>query len=224
MAIAAALAICGSASAQAGLLHFSFPGGAVAPSFVDPNTIGGSILDGPGAGLLTAGVSISDTACFIPGSTSVSAASAIANGDYVEFKLAPGPGLGLSLGSFTFDAARTVAAGGAGFVLRSSRDGFATNIGAVAISSVAPTLSSYNIDLSGQMYQNIPNTTTFRLYGYASGGAGSGICFDNISVNGAVVQIPPVVPEPGTALHGLAILGAAALSRRTTKRFSKNRG
>ena len=80
--MASALGIGLAVSAEAGLVHFSFPGGAVAPSFVDPNAIGGSLLDGPGAGLLGAGVIVSDAACFLPGSTSVSASSGVANGDY----------------------------------------------------------------------------------------------------------------------------------------------
>ena len=224
IAISAALGIGVAASGQAGLIHFSFPGGAVAPSFVDPNAIGGILLDGPGPGLLGAGVIVSDAACFLPGSTSVDAASAIANRDYIEFTLAPGPGLGLSLGSFTFDAARTLAAGAAGFVLRSSLDNFTTDIGASTVASVRLGSTSFNFPLSAQKYQNIAGPATFRLFGYATGGAGSGLCFDDISVNGAVVHLVTSVPEPGTSVFGLGLLGAAALRQRPGRKSAPRSG
>ena len=223
LALTAALGIAAASSCTAGLIHFSFPGGAVAPSFVDPNAIGGSLLDGPGAGLLGAGVIVSDAACFLPGSTSVSAPSAVANNDYIEFTLSAGPGLGLSLGSFTFDAARTLAAGTAGFVLRSSRDSFSTDIASLAVAAVRPSSSSFNFDLSAPKFQNIAGPTTFRLYGYATGGVGSGICFDDISVNGAVVHLLSSVPEPGTMLFGLALFGTAGLRQRTARRVVRTK-
>ena len=214
LTITTALALGSVATATAGLIHFSFPAGGASPTYVDPNTVGGSIIDGPGAGLLGAGVSVVDTLCFLPGSTSTSAASAITNGDYFQFTLAPGPGLGLSLGSFTFDAYRTGTTGTTGFVLRSSRDSFAADIGASTVTSVGPAETSYNINLSTAAYQNITTPTTFRLYGYSPSGVSNGICFDNISVNGQVAAAPPVVPEPGTALYSIGVLAAALLRRR----------
>ncbi len=224
IAITAALGIGAAATGQAGLIHFSFPGGAVAPSFIDPNAIGGSLLDGPGPGLLRAGVIVSDAACFLPGSASVDAASAIANRDSIEFTLAPGPGLGLSLGSFTFDAARTLGVGTAGFVLRSSLDNFATDIGASTVASVRPGSTSFSYPLSAPKYQNIPGPATFRLFGYATGGAGSGLCLDDISVNGSVVHLFTNIPEPGTGLFGLGLVGAAALRQRGGRKAGPQSG
>lgn len=215
LALATALALGSAACAQAGLIHFGFPGGAVTPSFVDPNAVGGSILDGPGPGLIAAGVPGTAGLCFLPGAGSTTAASALANADYLEFTLAPGPGLGLSLGSFSFEATRASVAGTAGFVLRSSRDNFAADLASFAIPAVSPARTSFNIGLSSAAYQNLIAPIAFRLYGYSAGGA---LCFNDISVNGAVVAPPPAVPEPGTVLYGVALLGAAAWPRRSGRR------
>ena len=153
----------------------------------------------------------------------MSASSAVANGDYIEFTLAPGPGLGLSLGSFSFDAARTTGTGTAGFVLRSSRDSFNTDIAAFAVASVRPSSSSFAIDLSAPIYQKIAGPTTFCLYGYATGGAGGGICYDD-SVNSAVVPLITSVPEPGTMLFGLGLLATTALRQRSVRRVEPPHG
>ena len=214
-ALTTALGIITAASCDAGLIHFSFPGGSTVPSFVDPNAIGGSLLDGPGAGLLSAGVIVSDAACFLPGSASVNAASAIANSDYIEFTLAAAPSLGLSLGSFSFNAARTTGTGDAGFVLRSSRDNFSTDIASLAVAAVRPGSSSFNFGLSAPKFQNIAGPTTFRLYGYSTGG---GLCFDDISVNGSVVHLISSVPEPGTMLFGVALFGTLGMRQRWARR------
>lgn len=115
--------------------------------------------------------------------------------DYFTFTLDAKDGYELNFDSFVY----TGTASGTGptvFALRSSLDGFATNIG-------SPTATGKTIDLSDASYQGITSPIEFRLYGYAASGSTGTFSINDYTFNGSVAA----VPEPNT----LALLGAGSL-------------
>jgi hypothetical protein len=96
---------------------------------------------------------------------------AITGNDYFEFTVTPTGGSQFSLTQFLFNYERS-ATGPPNFVVRSSLDGYTTNIG--SISGLAAAITTANsINISGVSGQTGP--VSFRIYGYgATSTAGSG--------------------------------------------------
>jgi hypothetical protein len=84
------------------------------------------------------------------------------------------------------------------FAIRSSADGFATNI-------AAPGATGGTINLSGSLYQNVTTAIEFRLYGWGASAAGGTFSVNDFTFNGTVTP----VPEPATLLGVLAVGGLA---------------
>ncbi len=148
-------------------------------------------------------------AWFDTGDTSpTTLAESIAGNDYIEFILTPQVGTSVTptVFNFVFDRSGT---GPANVTLRSSADGFATDLGTASITGGAFALNTFQ--LAGLMNRTTP--TTFRLYGWggtASGGTGgfdcsgaTGACIDNlpnVSIRGTVsggAPSPTPSPVPG---------------------------
>lgn len=126
-------------------------------------------------------------------SASSTLSEAISNGSYIEFSVTPAPGFSFSLSSFSFSWERS-STGPSSVALRSSVDGFSSDIGAVvgmpaSISNNSIAISSINTKTS---------TIIFRLYGYgASNVAGTG-GFDvasnvvNVTLDGSVCSLAEI--------------------------------
>lgn len=95
----------------------------------------------------------------------------VANGGYFEWTVtAPaGPAGSVSFNALRFDAARGGTSTPRGLVLRTSADGYATNVWTSDIPEVRPTMGPYNIDLSTLPAITSGGTLTFRMYLYAPG-------------------------------------------------------
>lgn len=140
-----------------------------------------------------------------------------ATADYVQFSVAPAAGYELDLSSLTMDVIRGSTSATRGYYVRSSVDGYASNL---LYQANIPTANSegatgtwlpQNANLSGlAAMQNVTTPVSFRIYAFITGGGtvDSAINFDNIVVNGAV----SVVPEP--AILGLLGVAGLVLARR----------
>jgi hypothetical protein len=137
-----------------------------------------------------------------PQGNSPDLATALTNNKYYQFTLSAAAGFELDLSSLTFDVARGGGGTPRGYAVRSSADGFATNLSTADVLTVRPTYTPISIDLTGAAFQNLPSLT-FRVYSY-SPAAGSSVDYDNIVVNGNL----SVVPEPTAS--AVLLLGAAA--------------
>lgn len=122
-------------------------------------------------------------------------AESVTGNDYIQFTVTPNSGFYFSLTSFVFAWDRS-GTGPNSVALRSSIDGYGSNIGVV--SGLPASQSTGNtIAISG--ISTITTATTFRLYGYgATGTAGTG-GFDtasnvvNVQLNGTTAAIGPCV-------------------------------
>ena len=103
-------------------------------------------------------------------------------GDYVEFSVSP-QAYRMSITSVSFDANRT-AQGPTELVIRSSSDGYSSNIGSMAVGT---GFSGLNIGLS---LTGIEATTSFRIYAYSAPSASGGLRLDNLKINGTVTLVP----------------------------------
>jgi hypothetical protein len=120
-----------------------------------------------------------------PGGGSTSADKAVAGGKFFEFTVTASPGFLLALDDLTFSSARGGAAVPRGWVLRSSVDGFASNIDSEEVPSVRPDLTNFTVDLSGPEFQGLPEVT-FRIYTFVPAG-GQSLEYVDVTLNGIVV-------------------------------------
>lgn len=205
MALMVILVLATGAGA-AEILKYEFTGATLAPTQQNFNATGTAIANG--GALVTYEISnlgyTSDPELRVsPPSSTTTAAAAVANGAYYSFTLTPGASDPLTLTSLGFQAARG-GGGTRGWVLRSSLDNYAANLGTSDIATQRPTFTSYDVPL-GSAFENLASPVTFRLYVY-TGSSTSTLEFDNITVNGDV-------PEPGT-MSGAAGVAVMLLARR----------
>jgi hypothetical protein len=185
------------------LVKYTAPGGSFTPTTIGNNVLAGNLNDFGSSGDLQPGVGMADTVFLQQNGLATDPSQAVANNQFFQFNIAPDAGMELDMSSITFDAARGGASTPRGWVVRSSLDGFASDIGTDVVPSQNPNLTAFGIDLSGlSLFQNVTSQVTFRIYGYAPT-TGVGMFYDNIAVHGSV----QAVPEPGT----LAVLGIGAL-------------
>lgn len=119
----------------------------------------------------------SNTIQLLAGGQSSSTTNAAASGQYFEFTLAKSSGT-FAVSSLSFYVFKG-AAGVRGWVVRSSADSFAANIGG-ADSSQTPTV--IKLSLTGAAYTNL-TSITFRMYGFSDAAATYGsVLFTNIKV------------------------------------------
>lgn len=150
-----------------------------------------------------------------------SEAAAITDGDYYAFTLTPSAGMRLNLTNLTFVTDATQGVTGltytANFVVRSSLDGYSSNIAAFSdgpSTSNASVFTQQTIDLSGAAFQNVATPITFRIYLYHTGADATNTQAitrsDTYVLNGTV----SAVPEPSTAMLAGAGLALVGLRRR----------
>ncbi|MBL8001394.1 MAG: lamin tail domain-containing protein, partial [Flavobacteriales bacterium] len=135
-------------------------------------------------------------------------------GKYIQFSLTPNAGYAMDVTSISFGAGRS-ATGPRQFAIRSSADGFATNLaGGTGATGLTFSGGVYTIDVdlssnhtgasmavSGPGFTGLTSTLTFRVYGFNSeASAGTGGLAGNLVVNGSVVSTSTSVSLASTAL------------------------
>ena len=203
VAVVGVFAICLSPcrAASVEIVSYQFPGSVFTPTVTAPGISASNVNNTGSSAVIEPGNALPNSIFLRPtnaGSTTHS--GAVANNEYLQFSVTPIGGRQINLASLTFDAARGGPEVPRGWVLRSSIDGFATDLSTAEIPTVQPNLTPSNVDLSTSAFQNLTNSTTFRVYGYVQAIGGQGLFFDNVTLNGTVV------PEPST----LALLGIGA--------------
>ncbi|MEO6490473.1 MAG: YDG domain-containing protein [Ferruginibacter sp.] len=103
--------------------------------------------------------------------------------DYFEFTLIPNSGYRIDFSSFNYTA-QASATGPTTFALRSSVDGYSSNIG-------TPNSTGTTILLSAGAYQLVTASTTFRLYGWGGSAAGGTFSVNSFTFNGNVFVALP---------------------------------
>ena len=135
------------------------------------------------------------------GETNYASLTGVINtGKYYEFTVTPNPNVAMTLTSITFDFQRDTA-GVRTYAVRSSADGYASNL-AASISPANANLSVQSgtiffskfdttinlvgskITLSGAAFTETSNAITFRIYGYNSESTTGTFGIDNLSIAG----------------------------------------
>lgn len=107
---------------------------------------------------------------------------------YFEFALTPNAGYRINFSSFAFNSQLSSLTGPNAWAVRSSLDGFTSNIGSPT-SATAVTLST--ISLTAGAYQGITSAITFRVYGWGATSATSTFSINDFVFNGNVFVAPP---------------------------------
>lgn len=98
--------------------------------------------------------------------------------DYFTFTLTPSLGYEIDFVSLVYTS-QASGTGPTNFAVRSSIDGFSSNI-------ATPAVGGATIDLSAASYQNITTAITFRVYGFNAGAAGGTFSINDFTFNGNV--------------------------------------
>lgn len=119
-------------------------------------------------------------------STAVDTSEAVSENQYHEITVTADSGYELDLSSLTLKIMRGGTSGTRGFLVRSSVDGYASDLAGEALSTTYtwPTTRNVDIDLSGGSFQNL-STITFRFYSYLSSTSLT-LHWDDVTLNGTV--------------------------------------
>jgi hypothetical protein len=144
----------------------------------------------------------------IPSAGSTSQDLAVSNNTYFSFTLNANPLFQFTASNLTFNIARGGTTTPRGYVVRSSVDGFVTNLAAADVPTVRPALTPVSIALA-DAFQNLTNVT-FRIYSYSPNNTSSEL--DDLAVNGIVAPVATAsvgamsyVQQPGNTLPGSPI-------------------
>lgn len=186
----------GASFVAAGVQSTSFGGGGLSNYYVGSDGFG-NVLEAYSA----------------PGA--ISAASALATNSYFDIILSATPGNSLHLDSLNFDAAKGGASDPRGYFVRSSVNGFSSDIFSTNLTSGANAAPApVSIDLSS--FGNL-SSVEFRVFVWVPDFQLNSIDFRNLSLMGNVVaeaQDPPPLPEPmSLSLIFIGIAGIAAIRR-----------
>ena len=184
------------------------------------NTVGANITS---TGLNTAGINRENDPIFLLGGSTTNGwntGSTVNTSQYVEFAVQPSAGFQVDFTNLQLNAAHDETR--LDLVLRSSVDGFTSNLGTQV--SLTNSYNTYSFDLSSLAPQTGP--VQFRLYGLnadssivyffgenSANVAGGGF----VALNGDITATPTVsTPEPSGIVSLIAVgaLGAASLRRR----------
>jgi len=182
------------------------------------DTVGANITS---TGLDTAGITRRNISFALgAGTNSWNTTSTVNTNQYVEFAVQPGAGFQVDFTNLQLNARHDETR--LDLVLRSSVDGFTSNLGTQV--SLTTSSNTYSFDLSSLAPQTGP--VQFRLYGLNASGlnvwfyavnsanvAGGGF----VALNGDITPAPTVsTPEPSGIVSLIAVgaLGAASLRRR----------
>lgn len=219
-ALALALAAASPFAGAATLAHYTFDGGSALSSDTDPLSVAGSFAASTGA------LSVGTGTAFIASNvTGADLSAAIAGGNWFGFSITPEPGAVLDLASLAFSTRYSgndpVAAVSASWVLRSSLDGFATNLSPIFTETYqveqGGVVSTSRLVTLGDAFQSVGGTVEFRVYVYDnSGSSGRYVRIDNVVLTGTASAIPE--PSAAAVLFGAVALCAGAAMRRGSRR------
>ena len=201
------------------LVRYEAPGGSFSPTIVAPHVIAAALTDIGSAADLQPGAALPTSGFVQQLVASPTRADAVSNNQFFEFAVGPDAGFEMDLTGLHFDAGRGGSSTPRGWVLRSSVDGFASDIATAEIPTVQPALTSFDVSLLGVPYQDLVSPVTFRIYGYAPTAGGVGLFYDNLNVTGFINAVAPVpgdtsVPEPvALCLLGIGLAGVLRFSR-----------
>ena len=191
------------------LASYEFPNSTFAPTtsaaFVTANTINAL---GSGADLQPGAALPNSMFLEIESGSAQDPAGAVAEQQYFQFSLASEPGYWLTATSLEFDVGRGGPSTPRGYVMRSSLDGYASDLGSGEVTTIQPLLLHHSVSLDAS-FQNVPSVN-FRIYGY-SPNAATGLFFDNIEVLGTASRTPE--PATGVLVAGMLVIGWAARRR-----------
>ncbi|MFM2264873.1 MAG: hypothetical protein RLZ77_289, partial [Bacteroidota bacterium] len=173
--------------------------------FNNPNISTSDLTFGAGITPLGNGLRFGGTSWFDTGNTAAgnTLAEAVAGNNYIQFIVAPNFNFAFTPTSFVFSWGRS-GTGPVNVALRSSVDGYTSNLGVV---TGLTSLSNGNtITITG--LTNISTATTFRLYGYGGTGPGGTGGFDmanttpapgivNVQLNGTTQSLGPMSVTSG---------------------------
>jgi hypothetical protein len=186
------------------------------------DTVGANITS---TGLNTAGIGrIDDSSSFLlgGGANRWNTTSTVNTNQYVEFAVQPGAGFQVDFTNLQLNAKQDE--NRLDLVLRSSVDGFTSNLGTQV--SLTTSFNTYSFDLSSLAPQTGP--VQFRLYGLNANSSGVFFYGENsanvagggfVALNGDITPTgggPVSTPEPSGIVSLIAVgaLGAASLRRR----------
>lgn len=115
--------------------------------------------------------------------------------DYFEFSLTPNSGYQIDLLSLVYKA-QVSSQGPVYFALRSSLDGFATDINLPVIANSGLEVTPLTIDLSAAIFQNCTGTIIFRFYAWGATATTGTFSINEFAFNG-VVSCEAVSPSIG---------------------------
>lgn len=111
---------------------------------------------------------------------------------YFQFTIHPPAGKKLHLEAISLEASKEAPNSvGRGWVIRSSRDGFSTDLGTEEIIGPAPSWTDFRVDLPPSQFFNVSEPVTFRIYTYAANQL-EFVDYDNIQIFGTVDSPPQV--------------------------------
>jgi hypothetical protein len=174
------------------VVSYQANGGSLAPTSVSSNATA-SNMNATGSALLDfttvsfAGVSFTAQ----PTLATTTPALAVTNAQYFQFTVTPNPDRRLDLGALVFRVAKGGVSDPRGWVVRSSLDGFSTDLADGIVPTVHPTFTSFSTILPAT-FTNLASAVTFRFYTYCTGGGGEVLTYDDITLLG-LVNTPPVV-------------------------------
>ena len=108
---------------------------------------------------------------------------------YFSFTLTPAAGYEMGFNDLQITL-QTSTTGPASFSLRSSADGYSTDI--TTFTNAGGSTNSINIDLSNTALQNLTTTIVFRLYGWNASGTTGSCSINDFEFNGYVVPVGTV--------------------------------
>jgi hypothetical protein len=201
IAVLAASAFTPRLAAQA---VFTNPITATNPSTSNPFTAGQTVDDHLSVSGIGRGSGITASSAADRYSASNWNSASLNTTDYFTWTLTPSTGYQLNLSSFVYTG-QASGTGPTSFALRSSVEGFSTNIG-------APTAGGTTITLTSSAFQGLTDSVEFRLYGWNASSSSGSFSVNDFTFNGTL----SAVPEPSTyaTLAGLLTLGAAIIRRR----------
>jgi hypothetical protein len=196
-------------SEAADLLGHTFPGTSLVATTLDLNATASSVNF---TGSSASREALPDELAINTATGATNAATAVSNNSFFQFSITPNAGYELDLSELAFQVA--TASPGApnnGYVVRSSVDGFSSDLESGPIPTDYPTYTSITVNLSGSGFQNLLSQTTFRIYTWLDAAEPNpAAAYDNIVLRGTVVP----VPEPGTWFLGASSLAMVIISRR----------
>lgn len=149
-------------------------------------------------------------------------ANAIANDEYVQWTIEADDGFEMSLTSLLLNMQRS-AAGPTSFVLRSSLDGYTSNLASFSFTTVNTT-ETQHIALNG--FDNLVQPITFRLYGAGATNVGGNFGFEtstsattDIGIYGTVSATTATIATSTNSLTGFSASTIAATGASASQSF-----